>query len=89
MRIDNTASAKIKINVTDDGRYLIHSKKVSGRRYISKLVIQNTIASDSGVISCSVRRLSTVIERQFKVQIHGKYTMYIFLLNYRSGFFNG
>ncbi|CAC5380213.1 unnamed protein product [Mytilus coruscus] len=47
VRIDNSTSAHIKINGTDDGRYSIYFTKRSRLRYGSKLVIRNTQASDS------------------------------------------
>ncbi|XP_052064963.1 egg peptide speract receptor-like [Mytilus californianus] len=73
VRIENSTSAKVIRNNTDDGRYLIFVKRRQRRRgdtYNNKLVIRNTQASDSGVIKCRVNvRGSAVIERQFKVNV--------------------
>lgn len=68
MKIDNSTSAHMQINGTDDGRYSIYLTKQSGHRYHSKLVIRNTQASDSGIIKC---RVNGVEERQFKVNVQG------------------
>lgn len=92
VRIDNSTSAKIIRNNTENGQYLIIVKRRQPRRgdtYNYKLVIRNTQATDSGVIKCRVNiKGSAVIERQFKVNAEDKlninkisafFFMYIYL----------
>ncbi|CAC5372557.1 unnamed protein product [Mytilus coruscus] len=89
VRIDNSTSAKIIRNSTENGRYLIFVKIRQRRRgdtYNSKLVIRNTQASDSGIIKCRVNvRGSAVIERQFKVNVQVKASIVCRSLGYPYG----
>lgn len=71
--MDSSTSAHSKIYHTNDGRYSIYLKQQPGHRYSSKLVIQNTQASDSGIYKCRVNvRWSAVIERHYRVHVQGK-----------------
>ncbi|CAC5411864.1 PRSS12 [Mytilus coruscus] len=89
VRIENSTSAKIIRNSTEDGRYLIFIKRRQRRRgdtYNSKLLIRNTKASDSGIIKCRVNvRGSAVIERQFKINVQESVLTPIRLESYTQG----